>query len=217
MKKHDSIALLVLAGIFCILNVTALAQTDGTMTRAQAPKSSTTPVPDCASNQNCDDKLSFSWGEITKSADGLSTVTSSQGPYQLTAAGFKSAKSEVFTMCNSSSCGITESAKKTAGSLAASSPQTIAPSGAGEVTLYFSNPGGTNSGSSGCPINALVDGAPIKGVIVKGGRNPGGSYTLDNAIVAHCNASSIAISYQRMAINTKGTGGNNGHAKGSAN
>ena len=127
MKKYDSITFVALACIFCMLNVMAFAQTDGTVTRAQASKSAPTPVPDCASSQNCDDELSFSWGETTKSADGLSTITSSQGPYQLTVADFKSAKSEAFTMCNNSACGSTGSAKKSTGNFTASPSQTIAP------------------------------------------------------------------------------------------
>ena len=73
--------------------------------------------------------------------------------------------------------------------------------GSGEVTLHFAALDGTRQAmGTGCPITNMVLGTPIGGIIVKGGKNPGGQMRLNGASITHCDANGATASYQSIVI-----------------
>lgn len=142
------------------------------------------------------DGLSVSWD-----ADSPQALRLTHGPYQLSRADWMPAAGPAFSECREI---CPESAN-----LAGRSDPAARSDGPGSVRLSFPirssdqtpNPGGT--GDDVCP----AEGAPIKGVVVKGGRDPGGEYQLADAVITHCDATGMTISYKH-ATNTKGAGTN---------
>ena len=146
------------------------------------------------------DGLSVSWD-----ADSPQAIRLTRGPYQLSRADWTPATGPAFSECREI---CPESANLAGRDL---SDRAARSAGPGSVTLSFpirssgQTPGSGGVGGDACP----AEGAPIKGVVVKGGRNPGGEYQLADAVITHCDATGITISYG-MAVNTKGTGANTG-------
>ena len=130
------------------------------------------------------DGLSFSWG------------ASNPQVAQLTTADFAPVSGTAFSEC----ADVCSASAKVSMSSFNIMKRAAESSGPGSVTLHFAD------GSSVCAAAA----GPIKGAVIKGGRNPGGDYALTGAVVTQCDSSGMTVSYQRMAINEKGTGGNNG-------
>ena len=146
--------------------------------------------------------LVVSWGDNDPQAK---MPTSSQRSYHLSRADWTPAAGPAFSECIEV-CA--DSANLRGRDL---SDQAARSAGPGSVRLSFPirssglTPSSGVVGADVCPAEA----GPIKGVVVKGGRNPGGEYQLDDAVITHCDATGITISYKH-AINTKGTGANNG-------
>lgn len=147
---------------------------------------------------DADDGLVFSWGD---NSPQVKMPASSQGPYQLSRADWTPEAGPTFAEC-SDVCA--DSAQRPANPAGLDLSDRVANSaGPGSVTLALRIRSSGSPGPGGvCP----VDGSPIKGVVISGGRNPGADYALQDAVITHCDATGLTISYKGMAINEKGTG-----------
>ena len=194
MRKF--IGLTLMAAILAVASVSAADTKQKVKTKSNIKNDRALGVT--SQGDVADNGLVFSWGD---NSPRIKMPASSQGPYQLSRADWTPKAGPTFAEC-SDVCA--DSAQRPANPAGLDLSDRVANSaGPGSVTLALRIRSSGSPGPGGvCP----VDGSPIKGVVISGGRNPGADYALQDAVITHCDATGITISYQSMAINEKGTG-----------
>ncbi len=221
MKTVKLIATATLA-LLTLPSIIAIAQTEqlkpaydvklAKKPRADEQSRAANPVA-CDAGQTCDSPLIFSWGD------------NNVQQLHIENADFKPAKGDAFSVCSSSSCAGSSSAKVNVQDISFKKYQdfrfmssTAVSSDQGVVTLHFSSAspedsithGGVTAMDDWSPQQRCAAGKHFPKIVLT--RN-NSSVTLTDVMVSSCDAGSVTLGYERMAINTKGTAGTKGSTK----